>query len=83
MISCRLAMGFGPMNHFSARCCSGEIALHFYQVPEGTEANLQEEADGLQQLLAEAGYSFTAYFSVGYRGYKRLPEKPASHLNLL
>ena len=69
---------------FSADAVPVEIALYFYQVPEEQKANLQEEADGLQQLLAEAGYSFTAYyFQLDTEDYKMIAGETCEPFDLL
>lgn len=69
---------------FSADAVPVEIALYFCQVPEEQKANLQEEADGLQQLLAEAGYSFTVYyFQLDTEDYKMIAGETCEPFDLL
>lgn len=69
---------------FIADAVPAEIALYFYQVPEEQKAALQEEAELLQQLLAEAGYSFTAYyFQLDTEDYKMVAGETCEPVNLL
>ncbi len=69
---------------FPADAIPVEVALYFYQVPEELKTDLQEEAELLQQLLAEAGYSFTAYyFQLDTEDYKMVAGETCEPINLL